>query len=291
MKNLTRVTVQPLAFLLAVGCGGNSPPESSPAIDVPTPALEEATSAPQPATSAPQPATASPETATSEERTQAKPASKGMVLPDDISLPDATQTTDPSSPDDGKPKGMQLPESLQPSASYSTEAAQSVMLVGTQSPQKKPGEVKTDIRLAPWPEIDAVIQKTGRVTVVDFWSLACIPCLREYPHLIALQKKYPERVRAIGVNVDFYGGEKYPAKSYQPRVSAFLQAVGATFPNFISQTPSEDVFQSVKINALPAVLVFDETGKVVERFTDASHSGGFTYERDIVPAVEKLLAR
>lgn len=277
MKKLIRISVLPSLLLFMIGCGGSSPPEPSPALDVPAPATDQTAPAPPPA-------------APSEEM-QEDSAAEGMMLPDDIPLHDATQPADPPQPDDGEAQGMQLPESLQPSASDSTRTAPEVRLVGTHAAPETPGEAKVDIRLAPWTEIDTLIQKTGRVTVVDFWSLACIPCLREFPHLVALQKKYPEKVRAIGVNVDFYGGQKYPAKSYQPRVSAFLQSLDATFPNFISQTPSDDVFQGVKINALPAVLVIDGAGKVVERFTDVNHSGGFTYEDDIVPAVEKLLAR
>lgn len=290
---LFSLAVPALTLLLTVGCGGDSPPESSPRIDAEMPAADETTAAAQHATEPVAPLHSNGE--------------KGMLLPDDLPLPDATQ---PTAPDDGKPKGMQLPDDLQPSAQHPIQTTdhavllvgtQSALLVGTQSAPSKlpsldstssePPRIKTDIQTAPWAEIERTIQATGRVTVVDFWSLSCIPCLREYPQLVALQKKYPDQVRAIGVNVDFYGGEKYPPTSYEPKVTAFLQVVGATFPNYICETASDEVFQGVKINALPAVLVFDETGKITQRFTDSSHAGGFNYVDDIVPAVEKCLAK
>lgn len=281
---LFSLAVPTLTLLLTVGCGGDSPPESSPRGDVALPGPDETMAAPQPATEPIPPLRSDGE--------------KGMLLPDDLPLPDATQ---PTAPDDGKPKGMRLPDDLQPSAHHPVQTAEhAVVLVGTQSAPAKslssdttssePARIKADIQTAPWPEIERNIQATGRVTVVDFWSLSCIPCLREYPQLVALQKKYPDQVRAIGVNVDFYGGEKYPPASYEPKVTAFLQAVGATFPNYICETASDEVFHGVKINALPAVLVFDEAGKITHRFTDSSHAGGFNYEDDIVPAVEKCLA-
>ncbi len=270
MNKLIYAALLPLIF----GCGGDAPLPSSPATDTDAPiGLEDATARhPLPA----------------EEEKQANPPTKGMTFPDDLPRPNETQ---PTKANDDKPKGMVLPDNLKPSASHSMSSEHIAMLVGTQSTQTDSEETRTDIRLMTWAEIDAAIKKSGRVTVVDFWSLGCVPCLKEFPNLVALQKKYPDQVRAIGVNVDFYGGEKYPAKSYQSRVTSFLQATHATFPNYISKTPSDDVFESVKINALPAVLVLDETGKIVGRFTDASQSGGFTYEKNIFPVVEKLLAK
>lgn len=272
---LLSLAVPTLTILLTVGCGGNSPPAPSPPVDTEMPVVDETTPAPQPTAGT--------------EATPENHGEKGMMLPDDLPLPDTTKSI---APEDGKPKGMQLPENLQPSAHRPAQHAEhAVMLVGAQPASSKPTPIKTDIQTAPWSEIEQAIQSAGRVTVVDFWSLSCIPCLREYPQLVALQKKYPDRIRAMGVNVDFYGGEKYPPASYEPKVTAFLQAVGATFPNYICETASDDVFKSVKINALPAVLVFDETGKMMQQFTDTSHAGGFTYEDDIIPLVEKSLAK
>ncbi|TWU10685.1 TlpA family protein disulfide reductase [Allorhodopirellula heiligendammensis] len=277
MKNFLVAAALPLALSLAVGCGGSTPSESSPEDSVST-GLDDLTPAPP--------------SMPGQDDPPAEPVNPGMMLPDDVPLPDPSEINEPRESNGEKPKGMELPDDIQPVQTSSTAAGESLgMIVGTQTKSEDAAEVKLNIQLAPWQEIDAVTKQAGRITVVDFWSLSCVPCLREYPQLVALQKKYPDRVRAIGVNVDFYGGEKYPPKSYQPQITKFLTAVHATFPNYISQTPSEDVFKSVKINALPAVLVLDEQGTVVERFTDASHSGGFTYEDDIVPLVEKLIAK
>ncbi|TWT74930.1 thiol-disulfide oxidoreductase [Allorhodopirellula solitaria] len=307
LTKIFRVTSLALALSLWAGCGGETPPDVLPATDGDAPAFDEAVPPPQPeqpaGPSGGEPISASGGEAVNEPGGDAptQAAHPGMMLPDDMPLPDPTELIEPAGASGGKPQGMQLPDDLPPTANFDRRRGDhSQQLValhsedGEAAPESTPDAPATDseleLKFASWKEIDAAIGKTKRVTVVDFWSLACIPCLREYPHLVALQKKYPDRIQAIGVNVDFYGGKKYPPKSYEPRATAFLQAVKADFPNYICQTPSDEVFQSVKINALPAVLVFDEQGKLVERFTDASHSGGFSYQDDIVPVVERLLA-
>jgi hypothetical protein len=41
--------------------------------------------------------------------------------------------------------------------------------------------------------------------------------------------------------------------------------------------------------SIPAVLVFDGEGNLTKVFVDAGESAGFTYEKDVVPFVEKLI--
>lgn len=42
----------------------------------------------------------------------------------------------------------------------------------------------------------------GKVTLVNFWATWCLPCKAEIPELIALQEKYPDDLRIIGVSED-----------------------------------------------------------------------------------------
>src|SRR5207249_4554750 len=37
---------------------------------------------------------------------------------------------------------------------------------------------------------DLVRQNRGKVVVLDFWATYCLPCKREFPHLVGLHKKY-----------------------------------------------------------------------------------------------------
>ncbi len=251
------------AILIAlVGCGGGEQ-ESAPTA---------------PATTA-----AAPSAPATEGNT--KPLTEGMMLPDDVPLSTEPEQSNGAAGGIDGGKGMQLPDDLQPSAMSAPRQIHAVQLVNTEAETPS-----TDIRYGDWEKIQAEIAKTGTVTVVDFWSLACIPCLREYPQLVSLQKQYPGRVRAIGVNLDFDGRKNYPAESYEDRAESFLSAVGATFPNYLSQTQSEDVFKSVEIASLPAVLVYDAKGNLAARFTDSVSGGSFNYENDVMPLVQKLLS-
>ncbi|EMI56526.1 TlpA family protein disulfide reductase [Rhodopirellula sallentina] len=243
---------------LIVGCGGG---DAKPAPETPTAE------------------TATPDTASAEPAQ--KSLTEGMMLPDDVALPsgEAPDSEAPATENDG-PKGLQLPDDLQTTVTPRT----AVQLVSTETE-----ESPVDIRYGTWDEISREVAKSGSITVVDLWSLACVPCLREFPHLVELQRQHPDRIRAIGVNVDFDGRERYPAKSYAPRAEVFLRAVKATFPNYLSQTPSEEVLQSAEVASLPAVLVFDANGKLAARFSEGTADGGFNYENDVVPLVQNLL--
>jgi thiol-disulfide isomerase/thioredoxin len=49
--------------------------------------------------------------------------------------------------------------------------------------------------------------EAGKVYIVEFWATWCIPCLRNIPHLAALQKRYADRgLTVIGVASDQPGG-------------------------------------------------------------------------------------
>ena len=160
------------------------------------------------------------------------------------------------------------------------------------SPEKTNGAVTDasgNIRYATWQQIESDATSSGKVTVVDLWSLVCEPCLKEFPGLVRLHQQYGDRVYCIAVDVDFDGRKTRPPETYEQRVAAFIESVGATFPTYISRTPSDDVYAANDLASIPAVLVFDATGNLVKVFEDAGDTAGFTYENDVAPLVKKLV--
>ncbi|MEM6778475.1 MAG: TlpA disulfide reductase family protein [Planctomycetota bacterium] len=186
-----------------------------------------------------------------------------MTLPPG-DVPDPDSVTPKKSPGEG---GMSLPTDFDPS---------------------QQGAI--DIRFSPWDAIAEMAASTGKVTVVDLWSLACGPCLKEYPSLVRLHDNYSQTLQAIGANLDYDGRKTRPPEYYEPRVREFLSSVSATFPNFIIETPSEDVLKSVGIASIPSVLVFDADGRLVRQFADQGDTAGFTYESHVRPLVQQLLS-
>ena len=146
-----------------------------------------------------------------------------------------------------------------------------------------------EILYASWNEIQSEAEASGKVTVVDLWSLSCEPCLKEFPGLVHLHQEMGASVQCIAVDMDYDGRKSRPPEHYADRVTKFLASVGASgFATYISSTPSDDVFTAMKIPSLPAVLVYGADGKVAKVFVDAGETAGFTYEKDIIPLVAKL---
>ncbi|HBJ37126.1 MAG TPA: TlpA family protein disulfide reductase [Planctomycetaceae bacterium] len=150
---------------------------------------------------------------------------------------------------------------------------------------------EVSLKAADWEEIKSQATKTGKVTVVDVWSLACEPCLKEFPGLVAIDRDMGDSVACFAVDSDFDGRKTKPAESYRPRVEAFLKSVNAKFPNFLCTTPSDELFTELEIESIPAVLIFDSKGKLVRKFVDAGDDAGFTYHDNIVPFLKELLAK
>ncbi len=129
---------------------------------------------------------------------------------------------------------------------------------------------QSKVKYGTWEEIQAVAKTSGRITVVDLWSLACEPCLKEFPGLVRLHETLGSSVQCIAVDLDFDGRKTRPPEHYEERVIAFLSSVRATgFPTYISRTPSDDVYAATKLASIPAVLIYNADGEVVKVFVDA----------------------
>ncbi|MFK8112129.1 MAG: TlpA family protein disulfide reductase [Rubripirellula sp.] len=191
----------------------------------------------------------------------------GLELPSDAEIP-------ASSGEIEKPSGgIELPSDLQV------------------PPDNQGASVQPRVQYATWDEIQTVARSTGKITVVDLWSLACEPCLKEFPGLVKLQADYAT-VHCIAVDLDFDGRKSRPPQHYESQVTAFLKSVDAYgFPTYISQTPNEDVFAATKLPSIPAVLIYDLDGSIVKVFVDAGDTLGFTYEKDVFPLIAKLMDR
>jgi thiol-disulfide isomerase/thioredoxin len=94
----------------------------------------------------------------------------------------------------------------------------------------------------------------GKVTIVNFWATWCPPCRAEIPDLVALQKKYGDRLQIIGVSQD--------EGSIEP-VRQFATAHEMNYPVVMMTPELEKAFPGV--TALPTSFILDRESRVVQR--------------------------
>ena len=215
------------------------------------------------------------------------------TVPEQASKPNAaTQDLAPAESPSEPPGKMEMPANVVPDVSSEPKPKTSN---GFELPKDVPlPEASSStptipaLQFASWEEIERKAKGTKRVTIVDVWSLSCAPCLKEFPGLVRLHKQFGENVVCIGVDVDYDGRKTRPPETYQTRVTEFLTAVGAEFENYISNTPSDDVYIAAELDSIPAVLIYDANGDLIKKFADAGDTAGFTYDKDIIPLIEKI---
>jgi thiol-disulfide isomerase/thioredoxin len=203
----------------------------------------------------------------------------------------AGETESPAkSADPAAPGGLEMPagEVPQDSSSGTADPEQGGLEMPAGSSVPVDSGASRNIQYGTWEEIQKQVQSTGKVTVVDLWSLSCEPCLKEFPGLVRLHQSFGDTVQCVAIDMDFDGRKTRPPEYYEDRVAAFIESVGAPFTTYISQTPSDEIYAATKLDSIPAVLIYDADGQLVKVFADAGETVGFTYDKDVIPFVTKL---
>lgn len=144
-----------------------------------------------------------------------------------------------------------------------------------------------------WDETLALVaEHKGKIVVLDVWSTSCDPCMVEFPHLVELHKQHGGKLVCMSASCDYAGIKSKPPESYRDHVLEFLTKQKATFQNVLLNVESDVLFEKIELASIPAVYIFGADGKVAKRFDNDNAKPGedFTYTKDIVPFVEKLLA-
>jgi len=127
----------------------------------------------------------------------------------------------------------------------------------------------------------AVRAQRGKVVVVDVWADFCVPCKREFPHLVALHEKYAGAgLVCMSVAVD--------EVKQQPAALAFLRKQQAAFANYLLDEEFGYWQDKFDINGPPAVFVFDRANRRAGKFDYTDPNKQFTYA-DVEKLVQQLL--
>jgi thiol-disulfide isomerase/thioredoxin len=126
----------------------------------------------------------------------------------------------------------------------------------------KPAEPVTVTKVS-YEELDRAVKgHKGKVVLIDVWFRGCAPCVKKFPHLVAMSKKYgPQGLVCISLNpVDTDPKDK-------AKVEKFLTEKGAAFPNYILDDSEENWKKwndKYPTNVAPTVILFNRKGERVK---------------------------
>jgi thiol-disulfide isomerase/thioredoxin len=103
----------------------------------------------------------------------------------------------------------------------------------------------------------------GRWVVVNFWATWCAPCVKEIPDIAAFAKEQGDKVRVLGVALDW--DETGKREIDERKVITFAKKVGLTYPLVLGTEASEKAFG--KLKGLPTTIVYDPSGKIAYQKT------------------------
>jgi thiol-disulfide isomerase/thioredoxin len=139
--------------------------------------------------------------------------------------------------------------------------------------------------LGTWKDIETLIEADhGKVVVVDIWSTYCAPCMKEFPRLLALQQLHGDKLRCVSFNINYAGLPNQTVETDLPFIHKFLAKQPFQLTNIVSTETDEQVYAQLEIYSIPAILVFDETGKRVATVMEEA-----AYEKTVNPLIAQLL--
>jgi thiol-disulfide isomerase/thioredoxin len=131
---------------------------------------------------------------------------------------------------------------------------------------------------------ETLARLSGKVVLVDFWATWCAPCIEQFPHTVALARKYRDRGLAV-VSVSL----NEPVDL--PQVQDFLTRHEAHFDNLLSNYPGG--VKAIRAFNLPGPVpcyrVYDRSGVLRREFVVNPRAQRQFTPDDIEAAVAELL--
>jgi cytochrome c biogenesis protein CcmG/thiol:disulfide interchange protein DsbE len=130
----------------------------------------------------------------------------------------------------------------------------------------------------------------GKVTVVNFWGTWCPPCRLEFPHVVAMHKKYSDRDDFTLLAVSYPSQGPLDVDELRGDTRAFLSSQNTTMPTYVD--PRQSLIGAAQLAlgdggfGFPTTLVLGRDTTI--RGVWEGYATGM--ERDIEALVEELLS-
>lgn len=109
-----------------------------------------------------------------------------------------------------------------------------------------------------------------RPRVVNHWATWCVPCVEEFPHLIAAEARLRGKVDFLGLSWDLFD-PRGDEDDIVDHVARFAEGNGVTWPSVLLTCSPESFFQKLGLPSrqVPQTWVFSAEGEVLARFDGA----------------------
>lgn len=108
--------------------------------------------------------------------------------------------------------------------------------------------------------------KKDKVYVVECWATWCGPCIRAFPHLTDLQKKYKDRVLFLGIGVWEDNDKEETNEMRLERISRFVQEQGDNMGYTVglerNKSMAKNWLAPAAQNGIPCAFIVDSSSKV-----------------------------
>jgi thiol-disulfide isomerase/thioredoxin len=133
-------------------------------------------------------------------------------------------------------------------------------------------------------EPHTLASRTGKVTVVHFWTFGCVNCRRNLPIYERWDGRFREQgVEIIGIHSPEFDHERVPAN-----VAKQAQALGVRYPVLLD--PNMVNWNRWRQQYWPAVYLIDKQGRIRASWFGEMNYRGERGEEKMTAWIEKLLA-
>tara|TARA_Y100001935_G_scaffold215100_1_gene186455 strand:- start:709 stop:1266 length:558 start_codon:yes stop_codon:yes gene_type:complete len=106
---------------------------------------------------------------------------------------------------------------------------------------------------------EEIAQGSQKLTLVNLWASWCVPCLKEMPALVDLQKDLGDELRIVMISMD--------NQKLFPQVESVLKEKGVPFPTYLKGDRGYDEVEKIfpRWNgALPSNMILGPKGEILE---------------------------